>query len=79
LLRGHDKRITSVALSPDGRRLVSGSDDKTIRVWDVQTGRELKRFTGHTDVVTCVALSPDGRWVLSASADTSIRLWNLSR
>jgi len=66
-----------LALSADGRRAVSGSLDNTVRLWDVDTGQELQRFTGHTNVVSGVAFSPDGKLIVSGSADATVRLWRL--
>ena len=56
-------------MSPNGRRLASGSDDKTVKLWDVVTGRELRTLTGHSDIVGSVIFSPDGRWLASGSVD----------
>jgi WD40 repeat protein len=67
-----------VALSADGRWALSGSDDKTLRLWEVANGRCVRIFEGHTDWVISVALSPDGRWVLSGSADKTLRLWEVA-
>ena len=59
--------VISVAFSPDGRTALSGSDDKTLKLWDVATGTEIRSFAGHTDYVWSVAFSPDGRTALSGS------------
>jgi len=61
LQTGHTSNVTSVAYSPDGRRLATGSDDHTVKVWDAQTGQEALTLRGHTQSVTSVAYSPDGR------------------
>src|SRR6266571_1092883 len=69
--------VYSVALSPDGQRIVSGSHDGTICVWNATTGEILAGpFTGHTDSVVSVAFSPDGQRIVSGSFDRTIRVWN---
>jgi WD40 repeat protein len=68
--------VISVALSPDGRRIVSGSDDNTLRVWDADSGQLIGALAGHTDKVTSVAFSPDGHLIVSGGWDNSVRLWD---
>jgi mono/diheme cytochrome c family protein len=75
---GHSERITSIVFSADGRRALSGSEDRTLRLWDVATGTGLQRFAGHTDEVLCVALAPDGRYAISGGRDKTVRLWDIS-
>ena len=70
--------VQSVAFSPDGRTLASGSWDHTIRLWDITTGQHLKVLTGHTLTVWSVAFSPDGLTLASGSQDETIRLWNIA-
>ena len=78
-LRGHDLYVLSVAFSPDGSRIVSGSYDQTIRVWDASTGVEmLPPLRGHDRYVLSVAFSPDGSKIVSASYDQTIRVWDAS-
>ena len=74
---GHASSVSSVVFSPDGRTLASGSYDKTIRLWNVQTGTHLRTLIGHTDRIYSVVFSPDGRTLASGSYDKTIRLWNV--
>jgi mono/diheme cytochrome c family protein len=75
---GHTGAILCVAFVPDGRLALTGSADRTLRLWDIATGREVRRFTGHTDDVLAVAFSPDGRLAISGGADRSVRIWEVS-
>src|SRR5438093_1347916 len=75
-LRGHSRDIYSIAWSPDGSMLASGSHDKTIRLRDEQTGKPLRTLEGHSNNVICVVWSPDGSMLASGSYDKTIRLWD---
>ncbi len=75
-LRGHTDMVNSVAFSPDGRRLTTGSEDGTIKLWDTATGDEVFTLRGH-DRVICVAFSPDGRRIVSGSSDKTAKVWDL--
>jgi WD40 repeat protein len=75
-LRGHTQYVQALAFSPDSRWLVSGSEDGTIRVWDVATGALHAHLTEHRGGVNSVAYSPDGARLLSASDDDSILVWD---
>jgi hypothetical protein len=69
--------VESICLSADSRWALSGGSDKTLRLWEVATGRCLRTFEGHTFAVTSVCLSADGRWALSGSGDKTLRHWEL--
>jgi WD40 repeat protein len=77
-LRGHAALVEGMACSPDGRRLATGSDDRTVKLWDTTTGEEVFTLRGHTGGVLCVAFSPDGRRIASGGWDRTVRVWDTS-
>jgi hypothetical protein len=70
--------VFSVALSPDGKNIATGGQDRSIRLWNADNGKEIARFTGHNDVVVALAFMPDGRTLVSGSHDRTVRLWEVS-
>ena len=74
---GHEGSVNAVAVTPDSKCIVSGSRDKTICVWDLDTGACLKTLEGHADGVNAVAVTSDGKRIVSGSDDNTIRVWNL--
>lgn len=75
---GHTGSVYSVAFSPDNSRILTGSFDKTVQLWDANSGELIRIFSGHTSSVNSVAFSPDGLKGLSGSNDKTARLWDLS-
>jgi hypothetical protein len=78
-LKGHTDWVTSVSFSPDGRRLVTGSRDKTAKVWDAEKGTEILSLKGHTGEVTSVSFSPDGRRIVTGSRDKTTKVWDADK
>ena len=78
-LKGHTGPVTSVAFSPDGKRIVSGSQDTTMKVWDADTGTEIAHPQGAHRLVTSVAFSPDGKRIVSGSQDNTVKVWDADK
>ncbi|MBD2254642.1 caspase family protein, partial [Nostoc parmelioides] len=75
IFSGHTDAVTALALSPDGQYIVSGSSDKTLRLWDTK-GKLLHTLNGHTGPVAALAFSPNGQYIVSGSDDKTLRLWD---
>jgi WD40 repeat protein len=69
--------VNSVAFSPDGKYLASGSQDKIVKLWSVQSQKEVTTLKGHSDSVESVAFSPDGKYLASGSRDKTVKLWSM--
>jgi WD40 repeat protein len=76
-LVGHTDEILALEVTPDSQWLISGSEDHTIKVWDIATGQEIYTLTGHTGSVLTLVLTSDGKQVISGSADHTIKVWSL--
>jgi len=75
---GHTKEILSIAYSPDGRVIASGSWDRTIRLWDVKTGEKLSVLPGHSAAPKSVVFSPDGKRLISSDSDGGVKFWDVA-
>ena len=76
-LEGHGHWVSTVCFSSDGKQLASGSWDRAVRLWDVDTGACVRTLEGHGDWVICVCFSPDGKQLFSGSNDKTVRLWDV--
>src|SRR5262249_33173167 len=76
---GHEGFVRGLAFSPDGRRLLSASEDFSLKLWEVASGRSLADFHGHQFFASCVAFSPDGRYLASGGLDGAVKLWSATR
>jgi len=75
---GHLSSVRAVAYTPDGRHVVTGGEDASALVWDLQSGKVTERFTGHSGQMTSIDVSPDGKHVISAATDDTLRTWSIS-
>lgn len=76
-MEGHSGGINGLCIMPDGRKAVSASNDKTIKVWDIEAGEELRTLTGHSESVNRVCITPDGRMMVSATQDKTLKVWDM--
>jgi WD40 repeat protein len=76
-LSGHTSPVFAVAVTSDGKYIVSGSGDETLKVWDLEQGAEIFTLKGHLDIIGTVAITPDGRYAVSGSHDCTVKVWDL--
>lgn len=76
--KGHELAVVTVAISPDSNYVATGSKDKSAKLWEMSTGREVRSFLGHEGTVTSLAFTSDGNTLISGSNDKSIRLWEVA-
>ena len=77
-LQGHSYSVSAIAVTPDGKTVISGSSDNTIKIWDVVTGTEKFTLQGHSYSVSAIAVTPDGKTVISGSRDNTIKIRDLA-
>jgi WD40 repeat protein len=76
-IKGHENSVSSVAISPDGQ-MIASSGDRTIKLWNLATGKQISSLNGHSQQVNIVVISPDGKTLVSGSDDNTIKIWNLA-
>ena len=77
-IQGHTQTISCIAITRNDEYIVTGSHDKTVRLWSILQGSQIAVLEGHSDVITCVAVTNDSKYALSGSSDKTIRVWNLN-
>ena len=76
-MNGHDDIVSMVKFSADGNNLITASWDKTIKIWDKQTGKKICGFEGHNEKVTSIHYSPDEKYIVSGSYDKTVKIWDI--
>ena len=74
-LLGHLKDISALVFNPDGKTLISGSCDATIKIWNIEKGVQIRELKGHLSDIRSLALRPDGKTLISGGADSKIKIW----
>ncbi len=76
--KGHELAVLTVSISPDSNLVASGSRDKSAKIWELSTGREVRSFLGHEGSVNCIDFTPDGKWMITSSGDKTAKIWEVS-
>jgi WD40 repeat protein len=76
--RGHDQAVLSLACSPDSSYVISGSRDRSAKLWELSTGREVRSFLGHEGSINCIDVSADGKYIITSSSDRTARIWEVA-
>jgi WD40 repeat protein len=76
--KGHELAVVAVTVSPDSNFIATGSKDKSIKLWEISTGREIRSFLGHEMTVTSIEFSSDGKYIISGSYDKSVKIWEVN-
>src|SRR5262249_46769501 len=79
-LRGHTETVYAIGFTPDGKQVITGSFDHTLKLWDAATGAEIRSFAGpagHQNLVLSLSISPDGQTLASGGADNTVKLWDI--
>ena len=76
--KGHELSVLTVAVSPDSNYVVTGSRDKSAKLWELSTGREVRSFLGHQASVNCLDFSSDGKFIVTGNRDQSAKVWEVA-
>ncbi|HRI80276.1 MAG TPA: hypothetical protein PLR06_12145, partial [Cyclobacteriaceae bacterium] len=76
--KGHEMAVVAIAISPDSNYVATGSKDKSVKLWEMRSGREVRSFLGHESTVNVVKFSHDGKFLLTGSSDKSVRAWDVN-
>ena len=79
MLQGHNKKVSSVAITSDNKYIVSGGEDNTVRIWNLKDRTQEAVLEGHSDSVISLAITSDSKYIVSCGNDKTVRIWNLQK